>query len=271
MIKRNDIQENIFIMEEYLKIITGEIDELNKIVPIGARLRAVRRGAGYQYFIRHKGEVTSGKYIKRKDIKLAKNLAQLEYDEILADKIREEIKMLYKCKLNCRDVFASSLNRMQDGKKELVKIPYLSDEKYLINWLESEYEKKDFKEGSAEFFTRRGLRVRSKSEVIIADILDEMNVPFLYEKPLRLRKSTLHPDFSLLNIKERKEVYWEHFGIMDDLEYRNNAFLKIREYEANGYCQYDRLICTFETVKFPLDTKGVRNMIKGLKRKLGYE
>ena len=46
MIKRNDIQENIFIMEEYLKIITGEIDELNKIVPIGARLRAVRRGAG---------------------------------------------------------------------------------------------------------------------------------------------------------------------------------------------------------------------------------
>ena len=73
--------------------------------------------------------------------------------------------------------------------------------------------------------------------MIIADILDEFSVPFLYEKPLQLRGGIVHPDFTLLNIRERREIYWEHFGIMDDTDYRNNAFQKLRNYEASGFKQ----------------------------------
>lgn len=104
--------------------------------------------------------------------------------------------------------------------------------------------------------------------MIIADILDEMSVPFLYEKPLQIGSATVHPDFTLLNIRERREMYWEHFGMMDDMEYRNNAFQKMRKYESTF--RRSSLIWTFETERFPLNTKAVRNMITDMKADLGY-
>ena len=57
---------------------------------------------------------------------------------------------------------------------------------------------------------------------------------------------------------------------MDDIEYRNNAFAKIREYENCGLYQNDSLICTFETLRYPLNTKSLRGMIRSLRNKLGY-
>ena len=118
--------------------------------------------------------------------------------------------------------------------------------------------------------TRKGLRVRSKSEVIIADILEEFSIPFLYEKPLQFRRRTVHPDFTLLDIRKRKELYWEHFGMMDDREYRDEALLKIKEYESNGFYQYDSVIWTFESGKCPMNTRDIRNMTRVLCRLLGY-
>ena len=57
---------------------------------------------------------------------------------------------------------------------------------------------------------------------------------------------------------------------MDDIDYRNSAFVKIGEYENNGLYQYDSMICTFETLKYPLNTKSIRGMIESLRKKLGY-
>ena len=127
-----------------------------------------------------------------------------------------------------------------------------------------------FKENSPEYYTKRGLRVRSKSEILIADMLDEMSIPFFYEKPLQLKRRIVHPDFTLLDIKERKEVYWEHFGMMDDRDYRDEALLKIREYESNDLYQYDSVIWTFESGKCPMNTRDIRNMVRALSEVLGY-
>ena len=59
--------------------------------------------------------------------------------------------------------------------------------------------------------------------------------------------------------------------MMDDADYRNDAFLKMRKYEECGFYQYDRFIWTFETGKLPLNTKELRCMIMQLAKKLGYE
>lgn len=160
---------------------------------------------------------------------------------------------------------------MSTGKKELIRTHYTSDEIYLNNWKNQEYEVLAFKDNYPEYYTRKGIRVRSKSEVIIADTLDEMEIPFLYEKPLKLNSGIVHPDFTLLNIRERRELYWEHLGMMDDIDYRNNALIKIRNYESSGIYQHDCLILTFETSKYPLNTKEIRRMIIKMKNSLGYD
>ncbi|MBR1674145.1 MAG: hypothetical protein IJ703_04200 [Eubacterium sp.] len=269
MISEKNLLNDIRFFEEKLQKAKSELERLCMMVPDGARLRAVKHGSVYHYFLRTKDSGTNGKYIKEKDRDKAVILAQIEYDEKLVKQLQDAIEK--RGSINNYDPFESTLEQMAPGKSKLIRPHYINDEKYISDWMDQDYIRLDFQEGFPEYYTRQGLRVRSKSEVIIADILDEMSVPFLYEKPLLLNTITVHPDFTLLNIKERSEVYWEHFGMMDDMDYRNNAFYKIRKYEATGLFQYDSVIWTFETGQQPLNTKDIRKQINRLKVKLGYE
>ena len=270
MMRSVDIAMELDHLEKCIQKVSSELGRLKKRFPEDVRLRVITHGHGYQYYYR-KGSEKNGKYIKKNNRNLAAVLAQIEYDEILITKLQEAIERLRECKplLAC-GVFGSALDQMPPGKKELIEQHYIADEEYIINWQRQDYEKLQFREGSPEFYTKRGSRVRSKSEVIIADALDDFEVPFLYEKPLRLKSATVHPDFTLLNIKSRKELYWEHFGMMDDREYRDNAFQKIREYESNGLYQAESVIWTFETGRYPMNTRDIRNMIRVLSQELGY-
>ena len=271
MIRDKDIDHEILLLENSLNNVSGELDELKKAISEGDRLRAVKHGKGYQYFIRKKGSKGNGEYIKQENIKSAALLAQIEYDEKLIKSIKAVLEELMKCKsVGIGNIYESALKNMSPGKQLLVTEKYISDEDYMNNWRKQEFEHLAFSEGFPEFYSRKGLRVRSKSEVIIADILEENSIPFLYEKPLAFDAGVFHPDFTLLDIKERREIYWEHFGLMDDMEYRNNAFSKIRKYEANGLYQYDSLIWTFETGKYPLNIKDIRKMVRRMKTELGY-
>jgi len=272
MLRRSDIENEIAFFEENLRRIRKELENLTDKVPKGARLRAARHCNGYQYFMRTESSDINGEYIKTKDRKLAKILAQIEYYEILIEKSESALSTLKLIEDNCIDtVYKTSLSSIPAGKRELIEPLYLSDESFVSKWKATKYTGLDFTPDYPEYYTRQNLRVRSKSEVIIADILDESGIPFLYEKPLRLKTGTVHPDFTLLNIKTREELYWEHLGMMDDVDYRNNAFFKLRNYESNGIYPYDSIIWTFETGKYPLNTKDIRKMVKKLKATLGYE
>ena len=69
--------------------------------------------------------------------------------------------------------------------------------------------------------TEKGERVRSKSEKILADYFYRNNILYQYEKPLYLKGyGTIYTDFTFLSKKTRKEIYWEHEGIV-------NVFLSV--------------------------------------------
>lgn len=74
--------------------------------------------------------------------------------------------------------------------------------------------------------------VRSKSEVIIANMLVSEEVPFLYEEPLYAPDGTMFlPDFT---VKFRGEVYyWEHVGRLDLPDYRDHWEKKQKWYEKH--------------------------------------
>ncbi|MBR5658794.1 MAG: hypothetical protein IKX10_05305 [Lachnospiraceae bacterium] len=271
MLRTKEILNEITSLEDSKKKVARELERLKQQVPEGVSLRVARHGGSCQYFMREKGAEKTGKYIKKKDLKRAEILAQIEYDEKLIIQLNETLeKLKVLSKGWVEDPFNEAMKRLSMLKRDLVMPIYKSDEAFLSEWKKQEYEGVAFSEEFPEYYTRQGLRVRSKSELILADLLDEMSIPFLYEKPLKLGSGSVHPDFTLLNMFERREVYWEHFGMMDDMEYRNNAFLKIRKYESAGLFQHVSLIWTFETGKYPLNTREVRKMLKNLKTTLGY-
>ena len=77
-----------------------------------------------------------------------------------------------------------------------------------------------------------GYFVRSKSEVIIANMLVQEEVPFVYEEPLFAPDGTMFlPDFT---VKFRGETYyWEHVGRLDLPDYRAHWEIKEKWYEKH--------------------------------------
>lgn len=86
------------------------------------------------------------------------------------------------------------------------------------------------------FLQKRGERVRSKTEKIIADKLYSMGIPYRYEYPVKIKGyGMIYPDFMLLNISTRENICFEHFGMMDNAEYCEKAIKKIEGYIKSGY------------------------------------
>lgn len=87
-----------------------------------------------------------------------------------------------------------------------------------------------------KFYTKMGIIVRSKSEVIIATALYDNNIKFEYEKAIKISDGIYYPDFTVEK-KNGDIVLWEHLGLIDNPDYRNKAYRKILKYNENGYYQ----------------------------------
>lgn len=210
-----------------------------------------------QYWLR---ENSKGKYIPKSDVTLIAALAQKEYDEKLSQQLDTEIDVLKTLKeLQVAEPWERALASLHTGKHEFVRMPVLSDEEYAAEWLVQSFEPKGFKGDSPFLFSERGERMRSKSEIMIADVLSSMGIPYLYERPLKLpHLGTIYPDFTLLDPHERREIIWEHFGLLDNDDYRGKMMSKLRAYNADGYFEGKNLIVTYETTAYPLDMKTIR-------------
>lgn len=206
------------------------------------------------------------RYIRKENINEAKLIAQRDYDneylkyaEKEINELRKQLKNDYSSK--ARNCYSS----LHPGRKCLVEPLEVSDEEYINKWMSISYVPKGFNEDdNKEYYTENGERVRSKSEVIIANTLYRMNIPYKYECPLKLDNTIVYPDFTILDVNDRCEKYFEHFGMMGDSDYVSNMMLKINTYERNGIFLGDKLICTFESTKRPLNLNVLRNKLSAL-------
>jgi exodeoxyribonuclease V alpha subunit len=87
----------------------------------------------------------------------------------------------------------------------------------------------------------QGILVRSKSEVIVADILTKLGISFEYEQKLQTKDDQNDfklPDFTVSF--EGDTFYWEHLGMLSVPSYKEAWDRKRQWYENNGYL--DRII-----------------------------
>jgi ATP-dependent DNA helicase RecQ len=104
-----------------------------------------------------------------------------------------------------------------------------------------------------QYQTLSGDMVRSKSEVIIANILYESGIPFEYEAPLQAADGSKRwPDFTIK--WQGQEFYWEHWGMLDDEDYARNAARKREWYQIHFP---DQLISTKESSTLSRQTKEI--------------
>ena len=308
----------------------SSLEEALRTAPEG-KLRVSSSRNNARYYLVKDNETSQGRYLRRSERKLAKRLAQKEYNKSILKLLRREEKALSKAagyyesavkritgrgKTSRADASIGKagpkresgnkvINRITRGRQRtgtanatasqrITKIdqsstpvfyysgpeelvwgntiearrnliePIIPDvETYAQRWLSETYEKKGFRPDDAEYYTKSGIRVRSKTELIIADMLETRGIPFHYERPLYLRGlGTVHPDFTVLNKRTRKVYYWEHLGMMDDDSYCDRALEKINFYVLNGHLLGIDLLLTHETASRPVKTQVLEKNIE---------
>ncbi len=257
------IKDELNSRREYLNSVSKSIDKKNKKAPEGSLRISPGRGI-VQYYHRKDPSDRQGTYIsKTKDKALIASLAQKEYERkvlMVANKEIAAIDAFIKLfPVDTAEEVYSSENRY---RQDLIKPLWDTDEMYVSRWRNVEYNGKSIPDDFPELITENGERVRSKSELIIANMLAKEKIPYRYEFPVILKGvGTVYPDFTVLNVRLRKEMYWEHLGMMDDPEYAEKAVRKISAYGANGFFPGDRLILTAETKSTPLNVRLIRDLI----------
>lgn len=249
--------------------------EINK--KLEGHLRIAQRHGRSQFYHYTESSNPKGRYIPLKEKAFAYKLAQKDYDTEVIILIQKEIDMLqnYLKQTGGGRAISELYDSLCPARRELITPVTLTDEQYAARWQEVSWAGRPFSPDTPLLYTARGERVRSKSEVIIADTLFRHKIPYRYEFPLTLKRIdddsyrsdfgkvavTLHPDFLCLNTRTRSEFFWEHFGLMDDPEYSKNAAGKLRLYTENGILPGRNLIITMETKTEPPTAQVLEKLI----------
>ncbi len=246
-------------LEQVRNKVTEDIRQEHKD-KLPGKLRIQKKGNSVQYY-----HVGAGQdYIPKRNISLARNLAQRDYDKKLLQEIDSRQKIVNKfLKEYPQTGIENTYEELNEYRKKLIHPIIETDESYAKVWMNAPYVRKIIGEDVPVIFTENGERVRSKSEKMIADKVKQLGIPYRYDAPLCLgRNLVLHPDFTVLNVKERKEIYYEHFGMMDNSEYVENALKRIEIYEKSGIFPGDKLLFSWETSTAPVNMKIVEGMLK---------
>ncbi|MGI6767035.1 MAG: hypothetical protein ACOX4R_07525 [Lentihominibacter sp.] len=114
-----------------------------------------------------------------------------------------------------------------------------------IAWSQMPYKMSTYREEEKNKITSRGLKVRSKAEVLVAEELYRNNVPFLSEVELWLGDERIEPDFTFL-AHDGSLFYWEYCGMMDDERYVRGHIKKRNLYERYGIVPWKNIIYTYD-------------------------
>lgn len=252
-----------------LKYVADRAAHRLKNVPSGT-LRVRNWNGKVEYYYKNnntdnaKESRSNGRYLKKNEEDLAKAIAQRDYDTMVVKKAKERMKAIEKFLEVYQKTGLKQLHQETNPfRRRLVETEIVSDEEFIKQWQSVGYLGKEFSDEENEIITERGERVRSKSEKIIADKLFALGIPYRYEYPLVLAGNVrIHPDFTILKMPEREEVYLEHFGMMDDADYVDNAMYKLSTYEKNKIYLGVNLFITHETGKNPLNTRALDGMLR---------
>lgn len=276
---------------EFSQQLQKRVAQLNALLDL--KLRALKKApegslrisqchGNVQYYRRENQKEKLGHYIDSNQYKLAQSLAQKDYNKRLVASLKKELKILQSVLRQLEKMSVDNespdtvINLLHPLRRALIIPATLTDSQYAAAWLSQKYKGKPFQPDSQVLYTSNGERVRSKSEVLIADTLKRLGVPYHYEFPLvlknggrdqpltytRSKKITVYPDFLCLNLRTRQEFIWEHFGRMDNSDYSKKTTQKLRTYSENNIHAGKNLIITVEDVGLPLSSMYIEEIIQ---------
>ena len=105
---------------------------------------------------------------------------------------------------------------------------------------------------------------RSKSEVILDEILHNLGLVYAYERPLYIGNRRYLPDYTILRPGDLKPVFVEHFGLTGEgtKEYGSRNDAKRWQYQKAGIVPWKNLLYTYDLPDGTIDVTSIRKALK---------
>lgn len=256
----NDAYLNI-LLNKYKKRLAEESAEL-KLLPEGdLKIRMERGRTNYTQNIKQNGRRPLRKGITT-DKKMISQLARKKYLEISTALLKTEIDRLQDFIDSRTDPSVQNvLDLLPYQYQQLDESMFFPQIKEMQHWQDMPYEQNTKYAHKKIHITSKGLRVRSKSELIIAEKLDTYNIPYRYDSLVTYKNQKLSPDFT---IRIEEITYWEHCGMMNDPQYRSYNKWKLEQYEKIGIVPWKNLIITYDMEDGGINSAFIDAVIKHL-------
>ncbi len=259
----NLLYNQMLSRKAYLERLQAEIEQEMEVSPHG-KLRVSNDRGKPRYYQIMDAKDTHGRYLSRKERELACGLAQKDYLQKVYQQVREELVDIEKYLIkygekSLEDVF----DRLNKYRKDMVTPLVVSDEMFVKKWEQESYETNPYYPEEKVYSTKKDELVRSKSEVLLADMYYELGIPYRYEAKLQFPNGKIkYPDFTILKTSTREVLYHEHLGLLDDETYRQTNLIKLDEYRRNGIFVGKNLIITYEAAGCYLNIKEIKMMVQ---------
>ena len=132
------------------------------------------------------------------------------------------------------------------------------------DWAAQPFETNPYLPEEKKHILSGGLRVRSKSEALIAEYLRIYQIPFRYEAALEIGGKVYYPDFTVRRPCDKKIFYWEHCGLTAQKKYLADMDRKLQVYRSAGITPWNGLILTYDDEMGSIDLTVIRAIICAL-------
>lgn len=257
-------------LHDLLTFLRKTLDSVNLQLaeaPAG-KLAAYVRGQKTQYFCEY---TENGRRIRKTvtgDEKAVRGLARKEFLLIQLKILEKDIYLLEKAAKNYEEPSPETVfSKMKSAYQRLPRDYFFEEKPDTGEWAAAEYIRSGYNPEGKIHTTSRGLKVRSKSELIIAEILYAGGVPFRYEEVLTINNRRFAPDFTVM-ADDGQLFYWEHCGLTNNERYMAAHREKLAAYEKADIVPWKNLIVTYDEADGTLNIGIIESEIKNkLKRR----
>lgn len=254
-----DVSNTIAQYEERITKLKEYLDKLPK-----GQICAHRRNGKYLYCLRTKNKngKRCEKYLSSTQNGLIKAYCESVYLRKLIPAIEKELKVLKTFERNYKpNSKYEAWNKLPQAYKQYANQIVRDNKTICHDWEYAEFEHNGFPNSAGkQYITKKGEIVRSRIELIIADMLYDLKISYRYEQRLDLPSGAIYPDFTILHPETLELYYIEIFGMMDNPEYEQAAFSKIAKYAASKY--YNNLIMFFDHNNSPISTQNIKKTLE---------
>ena len=153
--------------------------------------------------------------------------------------------------------------KARPGIRQLLTSSLISNKTKYSEWANVQYPLNTNHPEHLIYITDAGFYVRSKSEQMIANMLLAEGIPFRYEDPVTLVDGfMIYPDFHIFSLRNYKEYYWEHNGMMLQEDYYSHYINHLCKLRTAGIVPGVNLLQTFEAEGHPLEPGEIRALIQ---------